>query len=123
MIWLDFNLQTNTFLQTNMNPKQPDFQLGIHDLENSLTKIGFPTKNSKNKATYSTGNGKDVDNADEAAELFLEREFSQVVKCKKTPHAPIFVPDTFIFNQLKSKVTNILIRAVTHKTFPHTILR
>ncbi len=88
-------------------PKQtePKFELGIHDLENSLTQIGFPPKTLKSQTTYSMGNGKEVSNANEAAELFLQREFNQVVNCKKEPHPPLFVPDTFIFHQLKSKVT------------------
>ena len=87
------------------------FELGIHDLENSLTEIKFPPINPKKKERYSMGNGYIVNSADKAADLFLQREFSFVANCKNEPHPPVFVPDIFI-SKLKS-VVRIFIALIT----------
>ncbi len=49
------------------------------------------------------GNGCTVNSADEAANLFIKREFSFVANYKEKPHPTVFVPDIFI-SKLKSKV-------------------
>ncbi len=82
---------------------ETQFELGIHDLENSLTEIVFPPNQGKNRERYWMGNGFVVTSADEAADRFLQREFNAIANCRKTPHPPVFVPDIFI-SKLKSKV-------------------
>jgi hypothetical protein len=82
----------------------PKFQLGIHDLDNSLTEIEFPKWQGKMKNTYSMGNGIEVKSAKKAADLFLCREFPEIANCNVKPHDPIFVPDIFIFNAVKTEV-------------------
>ncbi len=79
------------------------FELGSHDLENTLTEIEFPPNKGKNGKLYSMGNGSAVNSADEAADLFLQREFNAIANCHKTLHPPVFVPDIFI-SKLKCKV-------------------
>ena len=81
------------------------FDLGIHDLENSLTEIEFPKRQGKIRKTYLMGNGNKVDNATEAADLFIRRECPQIANCTDEPHRPVFVPDTFLFNSLKPEVS------------------
>ncbi len=79
-------------------------ELGVHDLENNLTDIIFPKCHVKIRETYSMGNGKIVDNPNEAAELYLQREFIEISNCQSVLHSPIFVPDIFIFNSVKEEV-------------------
>jgi len=87
-----------------MNPNQSDFELGIHELENSLTEIRFPKCQGKIKNTYFMGNGSEVNDANAAAGLFLKREFAEIANSNNVPHPPVFVPDTFIFKSVKKEV-------------------
>jgi len=103
---------------------ETQFELGIYDLDNSLTEIQFPPINHKKKERYSMGNGCIVNSADEAADLFLKREFSFVNKHKEKPHPPIFVPDIFI-SKLVNKVNkvNILMSLITKLKVSKILLR
>ncbi len=87
--------------------KWPDFDLGIHDLENELKEIRYPELNRKWKGNYLMGCGREVQNPNDATDLFLKREFKAIADCEDLPHPPVFVPDIFVFKYLNGKVRNI----------------
>jgi hypothetical protein len=40
-----------------------------------------------------------------AINLFLEREFPQLLKCQTDPHKAFLIPDSFIYGGIAAKVT------------------
>ncbi len=107
-------LGTDPNIKSSKCMEETEFELGIYDLENSLTEIQFPPINHKKKERYSMGNGCIVNSADEAADLFLKREFSFVNDYKEKPHPPTFVPDIFI-SKLKSMVKILISKKLCFK--------
>jgi hypothetical protein len=57
------------------------------------------------------GNNTFAKSSDEAMDLFLTREFPEILGIKEgKSHNVMFIPDTFIYKGLTEKVTDILKR-------------
>jgi hypothetical protein len=53
---------------------------------------------------YNLGNDESANNEIVAIELFLNREFPEILKRESEPHNVIFMPDSYIYNDLTEKV-------------------
>jgi hypothetical protein len=43
----------------------------------------------------------------EAGRLLLQREYSEIAECQKKPHDPVFIPDSYLYEGLVEKVTQL----------------
>jgi hypothetical protein len=59
--------------------------------------LNFQTK-------YLLGQTKETTHPETAINLFLEREFPQLLKCQTDPHEAFFVPDSFVYGGIAAKV-------------------
>ena len=50
------------------------------------------------------GNSRQVISPSEGAQLFMEREFREILDQQTTPHPVVFIPETFLFDSIPSKV-------------------
>ena len=53
---------------------------------------------------YNLGNEYHTNDAEEATQKFLEREFPELLKCEIAKHEILFVPDTFIYGEVAKQV-------------------
>jgi len=56
------------------------------------------------------GQTKETTNPETAINLFLEREFPQLLKCQTDPHEAFLVPDSFVYGGIAEKVITIIIQ-------------
>jgi hypothetical protein len=56
------------------------------------------------QANYLLGQTKETTHPETAINLFLEREFPQLLKCQKEPHEAFLVPDSFSYGGIAAKV-------------------
>ena len=56
------------------------------------------------QAIYHLGQTKVTDNPEDASNLFLEREYPQLLKCKTVPHEAFLIPDSFVYGGIATKV-------------------
>jgi hypothetical protein len=50
------------------------------------------------------GQTKETNDTQTAINLFLEREFPQLLKCQTEPHEAFLIPDSFIYGGIAAKV-------------------
>jgi hypothetical protein len=50
------------------------------------------------------GQTKETTNPETAINLFLEREFPQLLKCQTEPHEAFLVPDSYCYGGIAAKV-------------------
>ena len=49
------------------------------------------------QAIFNLGQTKKTENLKSAIDIFLEREFPQLLKCQVEPHDAVLVPDSYIY--------------------------
>jgi hypothetical protein len=52
------------------------------------------------------GQTRETTHPETAINLFLEREFPQLLKCQIEPHEAFLVPDSFVYGGIAAKVRN-----------------
>ena len=50
------------------------------------------------------GNGRLAKSPSEGAQLFMEREFPEILDHQTTPHPIVFIPETYLFDNISTKV-------------------
>ncbi len=53
---------------------------------------------------YDLGCGMKTTNPEEAGELLMKREYPEILNCQGKDHDYLFIPDTFMYEELTTKV-------------------
>ena len=76
-----------------------------------VAKWGTPkTKLILFQTKYNLGNTDQTESPEQATEVFLTREFPQILKSATQPHDAVFIPDSFVYGGIAAKVFRILFK-------------
>ncbi len=59
---------------------------------------------------YNLGNTDQTESPEQATEVFLTREFPQILQSATQPHDAVFIPDSFVYGGIAAKVFRILFK-------------